>query len=95
MPNYFYHANLNLRTEQALTAAQWERAVDVLESHLGLAGQARFVVEHAKAVRSGRLWRRAAIGGTFVWSITGGMNKSSQENLAAFFFAFFPFLSSP
>ena len=46
--NFFYHANLNPREHEKLTADQWEKAVNALEKKLGLEGQARFVVEHEK-----------------------------------------------
>ena len=42
--NYFYHANLNTRGGELLTADQWTRAADTLEHQLGLVDQPRFVV---------------------------------------------------
>lgn len=58
--NFFYHANLNPRDDEHLTAAQWDTAVDTLEKELGLEGQARFVVEHEKHGRVHRhvVWSR-------------------------------------
>lgn len=58
--NFFYHANLNPRDDERLTATQWEKAVDALEKELGLEGQARFVVEHEKHGRVHRhvVWSR-------------------------------------
>lgn len=58
--NYFYHANLNPRDTEHLTAAEWVLAVERLESNLGLAGQARVVVEHEKKGRVHRhvIWSR-------------------------------------
>ena len=58
--NFFYHANLNPRDDERLTAAQWEKAVDALEKELGFEGQARFVVEHEKHGRIHRhvVWSR-------------------------------------
>jgi Relaxase/Mobilisation nuclease domain len=57
--NYFYHADMNPRGDEHLTAEQWDGAVDTLERHLGLEGQARFVIEHEK---DGRIHRHV------VWS---------------------------
>jgi hypothetical protein len=61
--NYFYHANINPREHEELTAEQWQTAVDTLEQHLGLDGTARFVVEHRKAGRTHRhvIWLRIDI----------------------------------
>ena len=58
--NYFYHANLNTREDEQLTAEQWAQAADRLERELGLLDQARFVVEHEKAGRTHRhiVWSR-------------------------------------
>lgn len=58
--NYFYHANINPRQEEQLTAQQWQTAADRLEHNLGLKGQARFVVEHRKEGRTHRhlIWSR-------------------------------------
>jgi len=58
--NYFYHANINPRQDELLTAEQWQIAVDTLERHLGLTGTSRFVVEHFKAARTHRhvIWSR-------------------------------------
>lgn len=58
--NFFYHANLNPRAHEILTDRQWEVAVDVLESKLGLAGHSRFVIEHVKEGRQHRhvIWSR-------------------------------------
>ena len=58
--NYFYHANLNTRTDEVLTPEQWAQAVDTLESELHLNGQPRFVVEHEKDGRTHRhvVWGR-------------------------------------
>jgi hypothetical protein len=58
--NFFYHANLNPRADEHLTPEQWERAIDTLESNLGLDGHSRFIVEHQKEGRSHRhvIWSR-------------------------------------
>jgi hypothetical protein len=58
--NYFYHANINPRQDELLSAEQWQIAVDTLEQHLGLKGNARFVVEHFKVGRTHRhvIWSR-------------------------------------
>jgi len=58
--NYFYHAAMNPREEERLTDEQWQRAVDTLERHLGLEGQARVVFEHEKEGRVHRhvVWSR-------------------------------------
>jgi hypothetical protein len=62
--NYFYHANLNPLSGETLTPAQWNRAVDLLEENLGLAGHARFIVEHQKKGRVHRhaVWLRIDVG---------------------------------
>ena len=58
--NFFYHADINPREGEELTAEQWEAAADTLEKNLGLAGQPRFVVEHEKEGRTHRhvVWLR-------------------------------------
>jgi Relaxase/Mobilisation nuclease domain len=58
--NFFYHANINPLSAEALTPEQWTHAVDVLERNLGLSGHARFVVEHEKKGRTHRhvIWSR-------------------------------------
>lgn len=58
--NFFYHANLNPREDEELSAEQWRTAVDTLEKHLWLIGHARFVVEHRKQGRTHRhvIWSR-------------------------------------
>jgi hypothetical protein len=58
--NYFYHANLNPRDDELLTAEQWQIATDTLERRLGLMDTARFVVEHVKKGRTHRhvIWSR-------------------------------------
>jgi hypothetical protein len=58
--NFFYHANLNPKAHERLTAEQWEQAADMLEKHLQLEGHARFIVEHEKDGRVHRhvIWSR-------------------------------------
>jgi hypothetical protein len=58
--NYFYHANINPRESETLTAEQWNQAVDTLERSLGLTDQPRFVIEHEKDGRTHRhiVWSR-------------------------------------
>jgi hypothetical protein len=58
--NYFYQASLSPRQDERLTDAQWSRAVDTLERHLGFEGQPRFVIEHEKEGRVHRhvVWSR-------------------------------------
>jgi hypothetical protein len=58
--NFFYHANINPREGELLSADQWEQAVDTLEKNLGLEGQSRLVVEHEKNGRIHRhvIWSR-------------------------------------
>jgi Relaxase/Mobilisation nuclease domain len=58
--NFFYHADINPREGETLTEEQWTRAVDTLETNLGLDGQPRFVVEHEKEGRVHRhvIWSR-------------------------------------
>lgn len=58
--NYFYHANINPLDTEHLTTAQWDYAVDLLEKNLGLARNARFIVEHRKKGRTHRhiIWSR-------------------------------------
>ena len=61
--NFFYHANINPREDEKLTAEQWDKAVDTLEKRLGLEGQARFIIEHEKKGRVHRhiIWSRIDI----------------------------------
>lgn len=58
--NFLYHASLNPRDDEQLTPEQWHQATDILERHLGLTGQPRVVVEHAKEGRTHRhiIWSR-------------------------------------
>src|ERR1700739_1680793 len=58
--NFFYHANLNPLETECLTLEQWSYAVELLENNLGLAQNARFVVEHLKKGRIHRhvIWSR-------------------------------------
>jgi Relaxase/Mobilisation nuclease domain len=48
----FYHASINPDPGEQLTAQQRAEAVDRLEAELGLAGQPRAVIEHAKKGRT-------------------------------------------
>ena len=58
--NYFYHASISPRADEALTEPQWDQAIDTLEHNLGLDGHSRFVVEHEKDGRTHRhvFWSR-------------------------------------
>jgi Relaxase/Mobilisation nuclease domain len=47
-----YHANIDPRADEVLTAAQWQQAVDALEAKLGLTDQPRAVVQHIKQGRA-------------------------------------------
>jgi hypothetical protein len=47
-----YHANIDPRRGDAMSGADWIRAVDILEEQLGLTGQARVVVQHVKDGRA-------------------------------------------
>jgi len=55
-----YHASINPEPGEKMTEAQWMRAVERLESTLGLNGQPRVVVEHVKDGRPHRhvVWSR-------------------------------------
>jgi Relaxase/Mobilisation nuclease domain len=46
-----YHANLDPRAGEILTAEQWARSVEILEATLGFDGQPRVVVRHVKGGR--------------------------------------------
>ena len=48
----FYHASINTRADEPLTAEQERQAVDALEATLGLTGQPRAVVAHVKEGRA-------------------------------------------
>ncbi len=58
-----YHANIDPDAQYAMTAAQWTRAVDLLERELGLDGQPRVVVMHEKNDRQHIhvVWQRTDI----------------------------------
>lgn len=58
-----YHANIDPDASYAMTAAQWTRAVDLLERELGLDGQPRVVVLHEKNDRQHIhvVWQRTDI----------------------------------
>ena len=43
-----YHVNIDPATDYTMTPAQWQRAVEVLESELGFDGQPRLVLMHEK-----------------------------------------------
>lgn len=48
----FYHASINTRADEAMTAEQWETAIDRLEDKLGLTDQPRAIVAHVKEGRA-------------------------------------------
>ena len=75
--NFFYHANLNPREDEALTAEQWQEAVHTLEQHLGLVGHARFVVEHQKQGRTHRhtIWSRIDVASMTAVRMTDDFEK--------------------
>jgi hypothetical protein len=75
--NFFYHANLNPESDRPLSAEQWKRAVDLLESNLGLAAHARLVVEHEKKNRVHRhvIWLRIIVSTMRVVSMTDDYEK--------------------
>ncbi|MBY0564858.1 MAG: relaxase/mobilization nuclease domain-containing protein [Hyphomonadaceae bacterium] len=58
-----YHANIDPDASYSMTAAQWTRAVDLLERELGLDGQPRVVVLHEKNDRQHIhvVWQRTDI----------------------------------
>lgn len=58
--NYFYHANVNPREDEQLTAAQWEQTADTLERNLGLTDHPRVIIEHSKNGRTHQhiVWSR-------------------------------------
>lgn len=58
-----YHANIDPDASYAMTAAQWTRAVDLLERELGFDGQPRVVVLHEKNDRQHIhvVWQRTDI----------------------------------
>ena len=61
--NFFYHANINPREDEQLSAEQWQIAANTLEEYLGLKNHARFMVEHQKLGRTHRhvIWSRIDI----------------------------------
>jgi len=75
--NYFYHANINPRENEHLTAGQWQQAVETLEKHLRLDGHARFVVEHQKAGRTHRhvVWSRIDVASMTAVTMTDDYEK--------------------
>jgi hypothetical protein len=81
--NYFYHANLNTRADELLSAEQWAQATDKLEHALGLDGQPRLVVEHEKEGRVHRhvVWSR--IDTDSQTAIHDGHNYRTHEEVAA------------
>lgn len=81
--NYFYHANLNTRTDEQLSPEQWTLAVDQLEHALGLDGQPRLIVEHEKEDRVHRhvVWSR--IDADTQTTIHDGHNFRTHEEVAA------------
>lgn len=58
-----YHANIDPAEQYAMTADQWQRAVDVLEEELGFQGQPRAIVLHEKSGRQHihAVWQRTDI----------------------------------
>ena len=80
--NFIYHADLNPREDEHLTPEQWERAVDLLESKLGLEGQSRVVVEHEKNGRTHRhvIWSR--INPDTMTAISDSQNYAIHEAVA-------------
>lgn len=80
--NFFYHANLNPRADERLSADQWETAVDTLEANLGLTGHSRFIVEHEKEGRCHRhvIWSR--INPDTMTATSDSNNYASHERTA-------------
>lgn len=80
--NFFYHANINPRADEVLTPEQWDKAVDTLESNLGLEGHSRFVVEHEKEGRAHRhvIWSR--IDTDSMTAVSDSKNYAAHEHTA-------------
>jgi len=49
---HFYHASINTRADEVMTAEQWQQSVDRLERELHLTDQPRAVVAHVKEGRA-------------------------------------------
>ena len=81
--NYFYHANINARPDEPMTAEQWAEATDLLEHELQLDGQPRFIVEHEKEGRIHRhiIWSR--IDADTMTAIPDSHNYWTHELVAA------------
>jgi hypothetical protein len=80
--NFFYHANINPREDEHLTAEQWELAVDALEKNLGLEGHSRMVVEHEKEGRTHRhvIWSRIDVDS--MTAVSDSRNYAAHERTA-------------
>ena len=78
----FYHASINARADEVLTAEQERRAIDQLEAALGLSGQPRAVVAHVKAGRAHLhvVWSRIAL--ATMTAIPDGHNYRQHERVA-------------
>lgn len=51
---FYYHANMNPKEGEELTAEQWQQASERLRENLGLTGQPGMVIEHVKGGRTHR-----------------------------------------
>ena len=77
-----YHASINVRVEERMTAEQWRAAIDRLEGSLNLTGQARTVVMHEKLGREHVhiVWSRIDAAG--MRAIPDSFNYEAHEKAA-------------
>jgi len=79
-----YHANIDPEARYAMSAEQWQRAVEVLEEKLGFQGQPRAVVLHEKHGRSHIhvVWQRTDVETMTLRSDSHNYRKHEEASLA-------------
>jgi hypothetical protein len=77
-----YHASINVRVEERMTAEHWPATLDRLEARLGFAGQPRVVVMHEKHGREHVhvVWSR--IDAARMCAISDSFNYRAHEEVA-------------
>lgn len=98
--NYFYHANVNPREDEQLTAEQWEQTADTLERNLGLEHHPRVIIEHTKNGRTHQhiVWSRVDMDTGTVTPVTDNYyihTQTARELEQAFHLAPVPLPVSP
>jgi hypothetical protein len=79
---FYYHANMNPKESEELTAQQWEQAGERLRGNLGLSGQPGMTVEHVKDGRTHRHFIALRVDLDTGKLISDGWNYARHEKTA-------------